>query len=82
MGDTDRVQSLLKQEGAAAASKPNSSLTVAVDDVEYTYQGTTRNGADMLVTLLVKSVQGENAGPVGQMFLFDDEGNKYSGMPS
>ena len=84
-----RENELLKQEiaalkkgGAKASAEPGeAALSVTVDNVEYVYQGTTRNGPEMLVTVLATSKNGESPAPAGKMFLVDDEGNKYTGMP-
>ena len=85
-----RENELLKQEIAAlkkGGSKVSSeigaaaALSLTVDNVEYVYQGTVRNGPEMLVTLLATSKSGESRAPHGKMFIVDDEGNKYVGMP-
>ena len=85
-----RENELLKQEIAAlkkggaktgAEAGAEAALSVTVDNVEYVYQGTARNGPEMLVTLLATSKNGETPAPAGKMFIIDDEGNKYTGMP-
>lgn len=65
----------------ASKDEAKDPLTFTVDNVDYVYQGTTRNGAQMFVTLLAKSKAGEKRIPLGRMVLVDEEGNQYHGMP-
>jgi hypothetical protein len=73
----------LKKGGAKTPSEAGEygPLVVTVDNVEYTYQGTVRNGPEMVVTVLATSKSGENRGPNGQLIITDDEGNRYAAMP-
>jgi hypothetical protein len=54
-------------------------LRVTVDDVEYEYQGLTRSGANVTVTVLARSVKGDHTAPHGKMTLVDADGEKYVG---
>jgi hypothetical protein len=56
-------------------------LTITVSDVDYIYQGTTRNGGLMYLTLLAISRDGIRQAPQGKMVLVDEEGNQYEGYP-
>ena len=64
-----------------ADDKNNGPLEVAVKDVDYVYQGTKRNGAQLYVTLLARSRDGIKQAPQGKMVLVDGEGNQYEGYP-
>ncbi len=86
-----RENELLKREleifrkGGSAKSTSDAkaaNLTVTVDDVEYVYQGTVRNGPKLTVTILATSKDGIKAGPNGSMTIIDDKGNKFVGMPA
>jgi len=73
----------LKKGGAASASAEGEAVTrVLHDNVEYVYQGMIRSGANVFVTVLAVSKKGDQQGPNGQMYLIDDEGEKYGGMPA
>jgi hypothetical protein len=87
-----RENEVLKQEIAAlkkgggtskaTTSDPDSVTRVTVGDVEYTYEGLMRSGSTVTVTVLAKSKDGNQTAPGGRMTLVDEEGNKYTGMPS
>ena len=64
-----------------ADDKNNEPFKVTVTDVDYVYQGTMRNGAQLNVTLLAKSKDGIKQAPQGKMVLVDGEGNQYEGYP-
>jgi len=75
------IEALKKYGAKASTGQAEGSLFVTVNDVEYVYQGSTRNGAEMLVMLLAASKNGEKPAPRGEMFLVDPEGSNYQGMP-
>lgn len=58
-----------------------SSLVTMVDDVEYTYLGTTRSGKELFVTIAAKSKRGTQQVSLGQMILVDPEGKQYTAAP-
>ncbi len=72
-----------KKGGSAkgADNTPDAALSVTVDDVEYVYQGSVRNGPKLTVTILATSKDGFKVAPQGQMTIIDDKGNKFNGMP-
>ena len=85
-----RENELLKQENAALKkggtakgkeSESSEAPRVTVGGVEYVYLGMARSGANVLVTLLATSQNGDQLGPNGQMTLIDDEGEKYMAIP-
>jgi uncharacterized protein (TIGR03067 family) len=52
---------------------------VTVDNVEYVYAGSIRNGNAFIVTVLATSKNGNRPVPRGQMILIDETGEKYTG---
>ncbi|HQR41854.1 MAG TPA: hypothetical protein PLX97_04200 [Gemmatales bacterium] len=58
-----------------------SSLITIVDDMEYTYLGTTRSGKELFVTIAAKSKRGTQQVSLGQMILVDPEGKQYTAAP-
>jgi hypothetical protein len=78
-----RENALLKKSGTAKApaQEGNAVTRVTVDNVEYVYGGTVRNGAVVIVTVLATSKDGIRQGPNGPMILIDENGEKYTGMP-
>jgi hypothetical protein len=86
---------VLKVTGKTAGSPPvaggntsgksgnsqNSGLSTTVDGIEYTYEGTTRSGDEMFVTLVARSKKGRQRTILGQMILEDEDGKKHTGIP-
>lgn len=52
---------------------------VTLDNVEYVYQGSVRNGNAVIVNVLATSKDGNRPVPRGQMTLIDENGEKYTG---
>jgi len=74
----------LKKGGSAKAADgdPDAGRRVTVDKVEYQYEGLTRSGGKVTVTVLATSKDGNRPGPNGSMVLIDPDGEKYTGKPS
>lgn len=81
-----RENAELKKGGAAktvdktAEGETDSVTRVVVDNVEYVYQGSTRTGNTLIVTVLATSKDGNKTGPNGRMILVDSEGEKFTGQ--
>lgn len=74
----DRIRSN-KENSKPAADDDEPVLRVTVDDVQYEYQGQTRSGSNVTVTVLATSKQGDHTAPHGKMTLVDADGEKYVG---
>jgi hypothetical protein len=70
-----------KSASAGKEKESDDLLSATLEDIEYTYQGVTRNGKEMFVTISAKSKNGNQEVSQGQMILVDQEGNQYTGAP-
>jgi hypothetical protein len=71
-----------KADPASKSDKPAAAFKTTVNKVDYVYQGTTRNGEVMTVTLLATSQDGNQPAPTGQMTIIDEKGERYTGRRS
>ena len=76
------VESLKYASATKSADKGAASpFSATVDNVEYVYQGITRNGANVYVTLLATSQKGDQQALHGSMILIDEDGDRYKSEP-
>jgi hypothetical protein len=81
LAERDRTPLAPSRPTIAAPMPGDSPFSVVVDDVEYVFQGASRKGAVLIVTVLATSKQGDREGPSGAMTLVDADGKRFTGQP-